>query len=88
MRWAIVGVVVGLKEDQHMPGSRQTVFLVDHSFFGMRIIGSEAMLGFYSTRVGDTHGRAPFDCAYWVRPEGEDYLVMVVWVRPDKRWLD
>lgn len=43
MRWAIVGVVVRLKEDQRMHSSRQIVFLVDHSMFGMRIVGYEAL---------------------------------------------
>lgn len=46
-----VGVDAGLKEDQCMPGSRQTILLVDHSLLGMRIFGFEAMLGMYNTRV-------------------------------------
>ena len=63
-------MVVGLKEDQRMPGSRQTVVSEDYSLFGIRIVGSEAMLGLYSTRLGENHGRRPFDYADWVTPVG------------------
>ena len=33
MRWAMVSVVVGMKEDQHMFGLRQTVLSEDFSLF-------------------------------------------------------
>lgn len=64
-------MVVGLKEDQYMHRWRHTVLLDDCSLFGMRIVGSKAILGMYITRLGETHGRGSFDCADWV---------MIVWL--------
>ena len=67
----MVGVVVREKEDQHMPGLRRTVLSEDLSLFSMRIVRSEAMLGMYNTRLGETRGSGLFDFVDWVRRVGE-----------------
>lgn len=78
----MVGLVVGMKEDQCILGLRRTILSDDFSCFGIGIVGSKARLALYNTYLGETGGRGPFDCADWVRPLGEDHMVMIKWVKP------
>lgn len=43
-----------------MPASRQIILSDEYLLFGMRIIGSEARLGLYNTRLGENLGQGKY----------------------------
>ena len=55
---------------------------------GMRIVGPEARLSQYITRLGENHRRGPLVCIDWARLVGEARLVMIEWVKPDGNQIE